>query len=551
MLRTLSIQNYILIESLVIDFKKGFSTITGETGAGKSILLGALFLILGRRAEIITLKDKSKKCIVEGHFNIPAYNLKGFFSQYDLDYEDMTILRREVLPSGKSRAFINDTPVNLNILKELGTKLVDIHSQYQNLLLSDYCFQLRVVDIYGKNENLTSEYKEEYLEYKRINAELEQTINNANQAGSDLDYLRFQFDQLEKADLQENEQAEIEQELEILDHAEEIKTILNKASELLFLCDMNILDNLNNIIIDIERLKSFFPGSADISDRLNSCYIELKDISENLEIFSGDTEFDPGRKEIIRRRLDEIYTLLQKHNVSSTKDLIEVKNSFRSGIEKIGNYDTEVEDLKCKLSTQKEQLKDLSDKISGNRIRIFPELENKIVTMLKQLGMPNVRFKISHSVYEDFRENGIDNISFLFSANKKIELQELSRVASGGEISRFMLCIKSLISKALTIPTVIFDEIDAGVSGDIADKVGDIMLDISESMQVISVTHIPQIAGKGKYHYIVYKDESKEIAYTDIRLLSYEDRIVEIAKMLSGKELTDAAYENAKQLLKN
>jgi len=551
MLRNLSIKNYVLIDSLDIEFEEGFSTITGETGAGKSILIGALSLILGQRAEVTTLKDKSQKCVVEGIFNISKFKQDKFFNTHDLDYEDNTIIRREILPGGKSRAFINDTPVNLNILKEFGSRLVDIHSQHQNLLLGDLYFQLSVVDIFGRNEKLVNKYNVEYHEYKRIETVLEQTLEKAKKSSSDLDYMQFQYDQLENACLKENEETDLENELKLLEHSAEIRSTLNRATEMLELSDNSLLDNLKSVIVDLEKLKDFYHKSGELSERLNSCYIELKDIAGEIEILSGDTETDPERADIVRQRLDEIYTLMQKHNLTRTKDLLDLKDDLRKDIEKIADYDNDVKRQKKQLAEQEGLVRKLAHQLSIKRRSIFPELEKKVVTLLKKLGMPNARFSISCTDRKDLRENGIDDICFLFSANKKIEMQELARVASGGEMSRLMLCIKNLVSKAFTVPTVIFDEIDSGVSGDIADKVGDIMLDISKDIQVISITHLPQIAGKGMNHYVVFKDESKETAYTGIKLLTHEDRIIEIAKMLSGKKLTDAAYENAKQLIKN
>lgn len=549
MIQLVTIDNYALIDHLEINFDRGFSTITGETGAGKSILLGALSLILGQRADANSLKDKSRKCFVEAEFNIKEYHLHNFFKRNDIDYDDNTFIRREINTSGKSRAFINDTPVNLVILKELGEKLVDIHSQHQNLILNDNAFQLRIVDVFANHLELLTEYRQNFKKYQTLNSSLKDLQEKSDKAKSDLDYFQFQFNQLEEANLTESEQEEFERELETLNHAEEIKTQLVNSSHLLTGEGAAILDHLKEAKDSIDRLNSIFSKSEEFSNRLESTYIELKDIAEGIEELSREVEFNPERIEFINQRLDLIYSLQQKHRVATVQELLEIQEKLQSRLNEITSYDSELESLQKEIDEVRALLESQSTKLSNKRKKMLPDIEKGVISKLHLLGMPNAVLKVDISNTEDFTNNGVDKVNFLFSANKQGELQEISKVASGGEVSRVMLTFKSLISQSKGLPTIVFDEIDTGVSGDIADKMGNIMQQMGEGMQVISITHLPQIASKGRNHYVVYKKDGETSTYTNIKQLNKEERIVEIAKMLSGKDLSEAAVENAKSLL--
>jgi DNA repair protein RecN (Recombination protein N) len=550
MLKSLLIQNYALIQKLEIEFKSGLSIISGETGAGKSIILGALSLILGQRADTSILKDKTKKCIVEGTFDIKGYNLRFFFEENDIDYEYITNIRREININGKSRAFINDTPVNLVLLKDLGIKLIDIHSQHQTLLLGDNLFQLKVIDTFARHFDLLESYKNNFNRFKTLTGNYQELLKKSEQSKADLDYFQFQYDQLAKAKLEENEQEELETELETLNHAEEIKSNLLSAGNLMSAEENSLLKQLNETINLIRKLTPFFPEATELFERLDSSYLDLKDISEELETLNHRIEHDPNRIQEITDRLDLIYGLQQKHRVSTVKELTDLMVELQNRIGEINSYDFQMENLEKELDNQEKLVQELADKISANRKGIIPIIEEKIIALLVQLGIPNGQFVIKHKQTDDFAFNGIDQVVFLFSANKKSELQDLAKVASGGELSRVMLSLKSLITKSVALPTVIFDEIDEGVSGDTADKAGNIMDQMAESMQVINITHLPQIASKGKYHYLVYKEDKDDTTYTYIKLLNKKERLHEIAKLLSGEELTEAALENARELLK-
>lgn len=549
MLQSISIQNYALINELEIDFNKGLNIITGETGAGKSILLGALSLILGQRADTTVLKDKSRKCFVEAKFMIRNYKLKTFFNQNDLDYDDLTTIRREITDNGKSRAFINDTPVNLNILKDLSSYLIDIHSQHQSLLLGDDHFQLSLVDSFANHNDVLDNYLRKFESYNTLISEYQSLVNNADKAKADLDYYQFQFDQLEALKLIDGEQEELEEELEQLNHAEEIKLNLSNANHLLSGEEISIISNLKQAKNAIESISKYVKEGDDLKQRLESAYIELQDLDGEIEILNEKVEHDPTRIEFIRERLDSIYSLEQKHKVSSVKELIEIKDELQQKIDQINSYDFETDKLKKQLDSLFQDLENLGLKISDNRKKIIPQIENKVVEVLQQLGIANAAFKIEQIPSNEFLPSGKEFIRFLFSANKNIPLEELSKVASGGEISRLMLSIKSLIVENKTLPTIIFDEIDTGTSGEIADKMGSIIKQMSLNLQVINITHLPQIAGKADYHYLVYKKDNHETTNTYIKLLNKEERINEIAKMLSGEEMTDAAIQNAKVLL--
>lgn len=549
MLHSIYIQNYALINELEIDFNRGLNIITGETGAGKSILLGALSLILGQRADTSVLKDKSRKCYVEAKFQIEQYNIKDFFELNDLDFENLTTIRREITDKGKSRAFINDTPVNLSVLKDLSNNLIDIHSQHESLLLGDDHFQLNLVDSFANHKELLDNYRNKFEEYNILSAEYKRLINNAHSAKNDLDYYQFQFDQLEALKLVEGEQTELEEELEKINHSEEIKLNLSNSYHILSNEDSSLIANLKQAKDSIESISKYITEGSDLVQRIDSAYIELQDINNEVEQLNERIAHDPARIEFIRERLDNIYSLEQKHKVASDKELINIKEELQQKIDKINSYDFETDKIKKDLDDLYNKLLTLVSEISKNRKNIIPRIEKQVVGILQQLGIPNANFKVEQIPAEEFLSTGKEIINFMFSANKNIPLEELSKVASGGEMSRLMISIKSLLVETTTLPTIIFDEIDTGTSGEIADKMGLIIKGMSEKMQVINITHLPQIASKGDYHYVVYKKDNHESTNTYIKLLTQEERINEIAKMLSGESLSDAAIQNAKVLL--
>ena len=549
MLQSLKIQNYALIDHIQIEWAPGFITITGETGAGKSILIGALSLILGNRADTSVLKDEERKCVVEAAFDIQHYSLEPVFEEHDLDYEPETIIRREINNKGKSRAFINDTPVNIRVLKELGQYLVDIHSQHQNLVLKDNRFQLNVVDAYARNKDLLERYGRMYREYRDLEKQYQSLKERSERAGSDLDYYQFQFDQLEKVGLQENEQEELEEELETLSHAEEIKQNLSGAAYLLSEDEASIVVRLREAGDYIRKILDFYPKAKDISERLESAYIELQDLSNEIEVLNESVEHDPQRIEYIRQRLDEIYSLQHKHHVSTVGELLQIKDDLEKKLEQINSYDFRLEELEKEMGQKRDALSKKAAELTRRRQQAIPRIEERITSMLQDLGIAHATFKIQRSEVEDFDEYGVDHVQFLFSANKNIEPEDIARVASGGELSRLMLSLKSLIAETRALPTIIFDEIDSGTSGDIADKMGSIMKAMSDNMQVINITHLPQIASKGDYHYLVYKYDDQDTTHTYIKALEDQERIREIAKMLSGEELTDTALQNAREFL--
>jgi len=550
MLSHLRIENYALIQNLSIDFNRGFSVITGETGAGKSILLGALSLILGQRADTFVLFDKSKKCYVECIFSIQNYGLQDFFEKNNLDYDDSALLRREINPAGKSRAFINDTPVNLNLLKEIGDKLVDIHSQHKTIALNDFSFQLALVDGFAGNQQIIKEYKSEYSIYSSKNNKLKEMLEREQQLKSDQNYYQFLVDELEEVNLQnENEQEELEAELKILTNSESIKSNLFLVNVGLSESDNSLLNRLSELISLLDPLLNIHDDIKNISERLKSCQIELKDITSEIDHLQNKIIYDPLKIEAISNRLDSIYRLEQKHRVTTIIELIHLKNSFTDKLSAISSIDKQISELQLDIQLQKEVLIKLSQQISENRKNTFSEIEKELLKVLSQVGMPNAQFKIEHSMTKDLTNDGIDIIRFLFNANRGGQVSEISRIASGGELSRLMLGLKSLITQRNLLPTVIFDEIDMGVSGDIAGKVGNILQKMSNNMQVIAITHLPQIAGKSSSHYFVYKETKGNTTTSFIKLLNQKERITEIAKMLSNETVTNAAVETAKELL--
>ena len=549
MLKSLYIKNYALIHELDIEFNSGLAIISGETGAGKSILLGALSLILGQRADTQVLLDKTSKCIVEGSFEVGAYHLEDFFLENDIDYDSRTNLRREINIAGKSRAFVNDTPVPLTVLKELGMQLVDIHSQHNNILLGDNQFQLQVIDAFVGSSKLLDTYKKDLSLYKNLESEFVQLKEKNDKAQTDLDYFQFQYDQLDSAKLMEGEQLDLENEQDLLTHSEEIGSSLEKISHSLEGEGDDILDKMRAIRLMLERMKEYFAPASEMFDRFESTEIELRDLASEIDSAKQDIVHEPGRLEIIAERLSLLYSLEQKHNVKTVEDLIEIQAKLLKDIENIATSDKDIELREKDLKDRKVNLFVLAKKISEKRKKVIPIIEKEISGILHQLGMPNARYAIDHRTTEFLSTNGIDQVDFMFSANKNSRLQDLKKVASGGELSRVMLSLKSLIAKSVSMPTIVFDEIDSGVSGDIADRVGDIISKMSGSMQVINITHLPQIASKGNQHFLVYKTDEENITRTHLRLLGNDERVMEIAKMLSGKDLSEAAIENARILL--
>jgi len=532
-----------------MDFDSGLSIITGETGAGKSIIIGALSLILGQRADTDVLFDKSKKCIIEGIFNITDFGWNSFFENNSLDYDNHVILRREINQHGKSRAFINDSPVTLNLLKEIGDKLVDIHSQHKTLTLNDSDFQLSVVDSYIQHHDLIDSYRKGFTQYKKLSAELKEQIELENKSKADLDYFQFQFDELESLNLVDDEQEKIEAELKMLTHAEEIKSALGKATYTLSTGNTTVISVIANLQLQLASLASYSENLKEISERLNGSYIELKDIAGEIEQAEQGVLVDPNRVEFLTLRLNDIYRLQQKHRVTSIQELQSFKQELSDKLFSISSLEDNINTLKKAIATHEEELKKQAEQLTKNRQKAIPSIEKELITLLKQLGMPDNRVKINCTQQNDFAKSGVDTIQFLFNANKGADLKELSKVASGGELSRLMLSIKSLISQKNLLPTIILDEIDMGVSGEVALKVGTIMKKMSATMQVIAITHLPQIARSGNHHYFVYKDSEGTSTKSHIRQLSEDERITEIAKMMSGDSYTEAAIETAKELL--
>jgi DNA repair protein RecN (Recombination protein N) len=550
MLTRLRIQNYALIRELDVDLRPGFSIITGETGAGKSILLGALSLILGQRADSSVLKDKSVKCVVEAVFKVEGLGLEELFLANDLDFDNFAIFRREINPAGKSRAFINDSPVMLKTMQDIGIHLIDIHSQNQNLELNTQAFQLMVVDICAGNQDLLLTYKDSYSSYRKLIGDLAQTETIAEKSKADLDYFQFQFDQLYKAALKENEQELLEKELELLTHSEEIKAGLTSVTELLNGENISALIQLKTSIGLITKLNNFLPDARGLSERLESLYLDLKDVADEAGSIGEKVEYDPERISSINERLDLIYSLQQKHHVKTVEELILQRNSLEAKILAVSSNEQEILRLMQLKELKKAEIENLSSRLTAKRQLVVEEIESRVLRQLLQLGMPNSKFKVEITPLLSPGSQGMDTVSFLFTANKNGVLCEISKVASGGEMSRVMLAIKALISKSKALPTIIFDEIDAGVSGEIAERMGIILKEISADMQVINITHLPQIAAKGDHHFLVYKQDSESETTTRLKLLSKAERIEELAKMLSGENITAAAILNAEELLK-
>lgn len=552
MLQSIHIQNYALIDKLDIDFMPGFSVITGETGAGKSIILGAIGLLLGQRADMKAIKNGASKCIVEARFHIVSYGLESFFNELDLEYDpEECILRREVSANGKSRAFINDTPASLAQMKALGEKLIDIHSQHQNLLLNKEGFQLTILDILAQDDKQLASYKQMYADYKNTCKELDTLIGQAEKSKQDEDYLRFQLEQLEEAGLRNGEHTELEQEAETLSHAEDIKAGLYRAGMLIDNTDSySILSQTKECIQTLQGISSVYPSASEWSERLQSCYIELKDIAHDLSSAEEDVEFNPERLDYVNQRLNLIYNLQQKHRADSIEELIDLAKNYQKQLNDIASFDDRISGLRAEKDTLYNKVLEQAALLTRLRTGAAHLIEEQMKKLLVPLGMPNVRFAVELTSRKEPDINGMDNVTFLFSANKNGTLQNVASIASGGEIARVMLSLKAMIAGAVKLPTIIFDEIDTGVSGSIAEKMALIMRDMgNQNRQVISITHLPQIAARGTTHYKVYKEDTDTGTNSYIRKLTPDERIHEIAHMLSGSTLTEAALNNARALL--
>ena len=551
MLKHLTIGNYALIDSLSISFDDGFSAITGETGAGKSILLGALGFVLGDRSDSSIMLDETKKCTVEATFVVDNEHFKPFFEENDLDFEEELILRRELTPTKKSRAFINDTPVTVQQLKELGNQLVDIHSQHESLLLTNADFQLKIVDDAADNNSLLIDYQKVYQNFVSLRNELRNLREMSQKNVAENDFLAFQLDELVKADLQEGEYEEVGQKLELLENAEDVKMLLAHSFSTLSDSEYSILNQLNDLKSAVDKLRRYLPQAEQYLERIDSTKIELKDIAQDLDNLQDSTQFDADSLNEIQERYDLIQLLMLKHHVQNYEDLLAIREELHQKIGAFANIDEEIAKKELQLNNCEKELTKLADELSAKRKKVKVSFENAVTEILRQLKMPHAIFEIEISEFSnssEFSSTGRDRVRFLFSANKGIAPDDMSRVASGGELSRLMLAIKAVASENAYIPTLIFDEIDTGVSGEVASKLGDIMQKMGESLQIISITHLPQIASKAKNHFFVYKDEDNEKTRSCIRLLSHDERVTEIAKMLSNDKVTPEAIRAAEVL---
>ncbi len=549
MLVRLSVNNYALIRELDLPLDNGLTIITGETGAGKSILLGALSLILGSRADTSVLFDMKEKCVVEGTFKIAGYELEDFFLSHDLDYDPVAILRREINSAGKSRAFINDTPVTLNIMKELGDRLIDIHSQHQTLMLKDNSFQLSIIDSFASLGSVKDRYKSIFTAYQKLRKEYNDLKEKSERNKADIEYYRFQLSQLEQARLKRGEQTELEKEQEVLNHAEEIISALSGASQLFSGDEGPILVKLREAKSYIFRVKNFIPEGNDLVSRMESALIELDDLAGEVEKLASGIEADPVKLKAVNDRLDHLYSLMQKHRVKDLDELISRKEEIESTVRSITTTDERLNEVESNLAETRVLLASQADELSEKRRQALPLIETRVTDLLRQLGMPNARFRIAMSKHDEFNASGSDSADFMFSANRQTDPEDIARIASGGELSRVMLSLKSMMTRNSSLPTIIFDEIDSGVSGEVADKVGQILTGMGKYMQVVNITHLPQVASRGTKHYHVYKEDDGDSTITRIKLLSGEERILEVARLLSGSEVTDTAVKNARELI--
>ena len=550
MLKQLHISNYALIDELSVGFETGFNVITGETGAGKSILLGALGFALGDRADTGVLYDKDKKCVVEAQFALDDENLKPLFEENDLDFEAECIFRRELNPQKKSRAFINDTPVALQTMKEIGSQLVDIHSQHDSLLLTDADFQLKLLDEIAQNGVLLAEYQTEYSHYNALKRKLNELKEMATKNTAENDYLKFQLDELDKADLKEGEYADIEQTLSVMENAEEIKTLLVAANGLMDDSENAILGQVNDLASSLQRLRHLLPDTEELAERIENLKVELKDIAYDLRRKEDETQFDEGQMQSLQERYDLLSRLMMKHRVGSFEELIALRDSLKEKVNAFENIDEAIVQAEKELKTNEKQLSSHAKALHDKRCQAAVAFGEKVMVLVRQLAMPFAQFQVSVESQANFGSKGSDEIRFLFSANKGIAPDDIRRVASGGELSRLMLSIKSAVSSYNYIPTLIFDEIDTGVSGEVAAKIGGIMRQMGNALQLISITHLPQVASQAEHHYFIYKDNEGERTQSHIRLLDSKERIQEIAKMLSNDRVTPEALRAAEVLLK-
>lgn len=549
MLKNLKIENYALIEHLDIDFTDGLSVITGETGAGKSIIIGALSLVLGHRADTKIILSDSGKCVVEAVFDISAYNLQHFFDQWELDYSDECIVRREVLPSGKSRAFINDTPVNLQQIKELISLLVDIHSQHENLLLSNADFQLNVVDTVADTSVELNQYRAIFDNYQTLRRQLKTLQSDAEKIIAERDYALFQFNQLKEAKLIDGEQDTLEEELKIMNHSQDITESLSTVSQIFDNDEIGVVSQLKTAANNIHRLSEYLGRADEFYERIDSAMIDIKDIAVEIDNILSNTEFSIERKNFVEDRLNMIYSLQQKHKAATVGELLDIQSDFEQKINLIDNFDEEIARLQRETADVESRLSEAAKQLTVKRMSVHKPVVEHVERMLNDLGMLNGRFEIVFSALDGFAPSGADKIEFLFSANKNRPPLPISEIASGGEMSRLMLIVKSLISTTKALPTIIFDEIDTGISGEIAKKMGEIMEQMAENMQVIAISHLPQIASKGRTHYKVFKDETKDKTQTNIIQLSANERIMEIAEMMAGKNPSRLALDSAAEML--
>jgi len=549
MLQNLRIQNFALIEETEVCLNQGLTVITGETGAGKSILLGALGLTLGNRADVSSLHDKAKKCIIEAQFNIKAYNLKSFFDSNELDFEEVTSIRREITPEGKSRAFINDTPTTLNVLKELGDQLIDIHSQHETLLLKETNFQFELVDAFAQTTQLFADYKKQFSQLTKLKKQLEDLTTQELQAKKELDYFQFQFTELEEAAIKVGVQQQLEEESETLENAEFIKSNLSKSSLAINGGDENIVSALALVKQQLQSVSKFGKQFNELFERVNSVSIELKELANDIDACEEDVVYDNVRLEEVNAQLDKLNRLLKKHGVNTEEELLAIKDEIETKLQQFSSLELSIEKTNKEIIALEKQCKTLAKDLSDKRQKSTAGIEQNIKTMLTSLSMVNAQFKIDLKPLDNLTSNGLDAISFLFTANKGAEFKELHKTASGGELSRLMLCLKALLAERTALPTIIFDEIDTGVSGDVADKIGNILFAMGKTMQVITITHLPQMASKGSNHLFVYKSDNKDKTTSSIKQLNKDERIAEIAKMLSTGTPTETALKNAKELL--
>jgi DNA repair protein RecN (Recombination protein N) len=549
LLKSLSIKNYALIDSLEVQFSNGLTIITGETGAGKSILLGGLSMVLGKRADLSSLKNKEKKCVIEASFNLVDYPLKAFFKQHELDYEDETIIRREILPSGKSRAFINDTPITLNIMSELGGYLIDVHSQHQTLQLTDNEFQFKVIDALSNNETELITYRAALSNFKKQRKKLQELIDFQREANKEQEYNEFILEELLEAKLVADEQETLEATYEALNNVEEIKEHLSQGLQQFSEDEMGLLAILRNIRNNINTVSSLSSQYKDIYERINSSTIELEDIASELERLSDNVEADPGKLDEVNNKLQTIYSLQKKHSVNTVSELLTLQDELEQKVLAVQNSEQHISMQTKEVDALKLKLDHIATTIYTKRQAAIPILKSKLEKILGSLSMENARFNINTTLQESYLINGKEQLQFLFSANKGTDFGELKKVASGGELSRIMLAIKAILSGYMKLPSIMFDEIDTGVSGEVSNMIGDIMKKMSGRMQVFTITHLPQIAAKGDEHFKVYKEDINNITTTNLKKLNIEERTAEIAEMLGGKQLSSSALQHAKQLL--